>query len=124
MLAASSRRNGTISSARTGTPARNGSAASASERTTHTPLPSYPPRTVFSTTGKPPPSGEAASSAAKAATSAGPSTMRCRGHGAPISVRRVRITPLSWACTSASGPGRTGMPSASRARRCSVGTCS
>ena len=69
--------------------------------------------------------GEAAAPpSANAATSAGSATMRWRGQGTPISSSFARITPLSWACTSASGPGRTGMPSASRARRCSVGTCS
>lgn len=68
--------------------------------------------------------GEAPTSSAKAAASAASATMRWRGQGAPISVSFARITPLSWACTRASGPGRTGMPSASRARRCSVGTCS
>ena len=39
-LAASSRTKSTFSSARTGTPARKGSAASSTDRTTHTPLPS------------------------------------------------------------------------------------
>ncbi len=70
MLAASSRTKSTFSSASTGTPARNGSAASASERTTQTPLPSYPPRTVLRMTGKPP------TSCANAAASAGSLTMR------------------------------------------------
>ena len=34
------------------------------------------------------------------------------------------MTSLSWACSRASGPGRTTTPSATRARRCAVGTCS
>ena len=37
---------------------------------------------------------------------------------------RSRITTLSWACTSASGPGRTASAVGSSACRCSVGTCS
>ena len=36
----------------------------------------------------------------------------------------VRMTSLSCACSSASGPGWTVWPSATRARRCSPGTCS
>ena len=35
-----------------------------------------------------------------------------RGIGTPSSASRRRITALSWACTSAAGPGRTGTPSA------------
>ena len=39
------------------------------------------------------------------------------GTGRPSAVSRARITILSWACTSASGPGRTATPaSASRAQ--------
>ena len=34
------------------------------------------------------------------------------------------MTSLSWACSSASGPGWTVWPSSTRARRCSPGTCS
>ena len=51
-------------------------------------------------------------------------TTALRGHGTSSSASRRRITALSWACTSASGPGRTATPSASSACRWSVGTCS
>ncbi len=47
---------------------------------------------------------------------------RCAGTG-PSAPSFSRITALSWACTRASGPGRTGSV-ASSACRCSVGTCS
>ena len=42
----------------------------------------------------------------------------------PSSASRRRITSLSCACSSASGPGCTVTPSATSARRCSCGTCS
>ena len=50
--------------------AANGSAQSSAERTNQTPLPSYPPRVVFSTHGKP-----------NASTSATDATTALRGHG-------------------------------------------
>ncbi len=109
----SSRRKSTRSSARMGTPAANASDVSATVSTNQTPLPSYPPRVVLRTHGSP-----------KASTSAADPTRALRGQGTPSSASRVRITPLSWAWTSASGPGRTAIPSAANACRCSVGTCS
>ncbi len=60
------------------------------------------------------------------ARSASAST-QCRQAGAGASnalVNRSRINSLSWACCSASGPGRTRWPSACSARRMRVGTCS
>ena len=97
--AESSRRKSTSSSASTSHAGRRGgvegdSAHSSAVRTTHTPLPSYPPRVVLRTHGKP-----------NASTSAVEVTSALRGHGTPSSASRARITPLSWACTSASGPG-------------------
>ena len=89
------------------------SSQSSGEETNQTPLPSYPPRAVFSTQGNP-----------KASTSPTDATGALRGQGTPSSPSRTRITPLSWACTSAAGPGRQAMPSATRASRWPVGTCS
>ena len=115
--AASSRRKSTSSSASTWTPVAvavaNASSASWWSRTVHTPRPSYPPRVTLSTHGSP-----------NASTSATDVTTACRGHGTPSAVSRSRITALSWACTSASGPGRTATPASASACRCSVGTCS
>ena len=63
-------------------------------------------------------------SSANAASSSGVATTRQAGQGTPRSVSRRRITALSWAWTSASGPGRTATPAASSSRRIAVGTCS
>ena len=99
--AASSRRKSTSSSASTWTPVSaavaNASSASSGSRTVHTPRPSYPPRVTLSTHGSP-----------NSSTSAADVTTAYRGHGTPIAVSRARITALSWACTSASGPGPYG----------------
>ena len=54
--------------------------------------------------------------------SAGDSTAANRGTGTPSAVSRRRITSLSCACSSASGPGRTVTPASTSARRCSCGT--
>ena len=75
------------------------------------------PRGVLRTTGQP-------TCAPNPATSASVRTSAQRGHGTPSSVSRRRMTSLSWACSRASGPGRTTTPSAWSSRRCSVGTCS
>ncbi len=115
--AASSRTSGTRSSTISAVPEASSSAASATSPTTQTPLPSYPPRVAFTTTGQP-------TSAPNRSRSAADSTGAQRGTGAPSAVSRSRMTRLSWACTSASGPGSTFTPSAASARRCSVGTCS
>ncbi len=97
--AESSRRKSTRSSARIVRPCSAAcaktSAASSAVATNHTPLPSYPPRVVFSTHGSP-----------NASTSAGEATTALRGHGTPSAPSFSRITALSWACTRASGPGR------------------
>ena len=72
--------------------------------TTRTPLPSYPPRGVFRTTGQPTSSPNAAQRGRVVHHPPSAGTAR------PSSVSRARITDLSWACTSASGPGRTTTP--------------
>ena len=116
--AASSRRKSTSSSASSRTPAlaaaASGSAHVGGRRTTQTPLPSYPPRVVFSD----------AREAEGLDLGDRRRRRRCAGTGTPSSSSRARITALSCACTSASGPGRTATPSPARACRCSVGTCS
>ncbi len=61
----------------------NASAQPASSVTTQTPLPSYPPRVVFSTTGKPP--TEAAKETAAAAS--GTTAVPWAGHVEPVETR-------------------------------------
>ena len=90
-----------------------------SSSTTQTPLPSYPPRAVLRTTGKPPTDVRE-----RRDLSGSVATTACRGAGTPSSSSRARITALSWACTRAAGPGRVATPSAASASRCPVGTCS
>ena len=82
--------------------------------TNQTPLPSYPPRRGL----------EDAREAERGRPRRARRRPRCAGTGRRARPAPSRITPLSWACTSASGPGRTAMPSASSACRWSVGTCS
>ena len=117
--AASSRRNGTNSSASSATPCPSTSAASAGDEHTHTPLPSYPPLTALSTTGHEPPGARQ-----NASTSATEDTGAYRGHGTPSAVSRSRIASLSWVYRSAADPGRTRTPADSRLVRICAGTCS
>ena len=49
---------------------------------------------------------------------------RAAGTAPPARPSRRRMTTLSWACTSAPGPGRQAIPAASSASRWPVGTCS
>src|SRR6516165_3712890 len=117
--AASSRRNGTNSSASSAIPCPSTSAASAGDKQIHTPLPSYPPLTALSTTGHVPPTD-----AANASTSATEETGAYRGQGAPSDFSRSRIASLSWVYRSAAEPGRTRTPDDSSEVSTEPGTCS
>ena len=123
--AASSRTIGTSSSASSTVPAAAAaaitSAADAGLVTTHTPLPSYPPRMALRISGQP---VRVAKSASAWAGSAATDRSSQRGTGTPSSPSRVRMTALSCACRSAPGPGYTVTPSATNASTCSAGTCS
>ena len=93
----------------------NASAQPSASSTNQTPLPSYPPRVVLRTHGKPerprPPRRRR--------------RRRCAGTARRARPAAARITALSCACTSASGPGpRRDARRPASACRCSVGTCS
>ena len=102
--AASSRRKSTSSSASSPTPvaaaAANASSQSSAEPTNHTPLPSYPPRVVLSTHGKP---------ERRDVGSAASATSACRGQGTPSAVEPL---PHHAPC-----PGRAPAPRARAGRR-------
>ena len=120
---ASSRVKSTSSSTRSGPPwassarAANQSSASVAAETTRTPLPSYPPRGVF-TTARPPWASRKSWSCAASETAAQ------SGCGIPSSAMRARMTSLSCATASGAGPGWTATPASTSAARTSCGTCS
>src|SRR5664280_953258 len=93
------------------------SATSSGEPTTRTPLPSYPPLGILTTTGQPTLSPESCNEAASL-------TCAQLGQAIPMSVSRRRMASLSWANTRAAGEGCRMTPSACRAARTSAGTCS
>ena len=114
---ASSRSNATYSSAISRRPCASTVRASAADAQTHTPLPSYPPLTAFSTTGQVP-------AANVLDLGQVPLTGANRGQSTPRPVSRSRMASLSWVKHSAAAPGLTWTPACSSAARCPPGTCS